>query len=82
MPAIVENVNVNNLSGILNVGDVYKMGPSSFVTTFAGSGSFNSGKNLYVNNGESTTYVTETPSIAYPDLMVLRTDQARLIDRE
>ncbi|UVI33288.1 spore germination protein [Paenibacillus spongiae] len=53
MPAIVGAINVNNNSGVFNIGDVGTIAPSSFNTTFAGGGSFNSGDTLNINNSPS-----------------------------
>ncbi|MCL6606342.1 MAG: spore germination protein [Paenibacillus sp.] len=53
MPAIVGAINVNNISGVFNVGDVGIIAPNSFSKTFAGGGSFNSGETLNINNSPS-----------------------------
>lgn len=50
MPAYVGTVNVNSLSGVFNIGDVYKIAPTSTSKTFAGGGSFNSGQQVNVRN--------------------------------
>jgi spore germination protein PA len=63
MPAIVGTVNVNTVSGVLNVGDVQVISPSSITNTFAGPGSFNSGDKLTINNDKSIINVYETEAI-------------------
>jgi spore germination protein PA len=57
MPAIVGVVQVISIgsSGILNIGDVYKLMPISNAKTFSGAGSFNTGEGLYVTNHQSST---------------------------
>lgn len=57
MPAIVGVVQVISIgsSGILNIGDVYKIMPISSAKTFSGAGSFNTGEGLYVTNHQSST---------------------------
>lgn len=60
MPAIVGVAQVISVgsSSIFNIGDVYKMMPISNAKTFSGSGSFNTGDGLKVNNhyNATTTY--------------------------
>jgi spore germination protein PA len=53
MPARVGSVNVNSISGVFNIGDVYTISPKSFLKTFAGGGSFNSGETLHIRNEPS-----------------------------
>lgn len=57
MPAIVGVAQVISIgsSAVFNIGDVYKIMPISNAKTFAGSGSFNTGDGLYVNNYRSAT---------------------------
>ncbi|MBA9025230.1 MULTISPECIES: spore germination protein [Bacillaceae] len=57
MPAIVGVVQVISLgsSGVFNIGDVYKVMPFSTSKTYAGAGSFNTGDNISLYNGNSTT---------------------------
>lgn len=57
MPAIVGAINVNNISGVFNVGDVGIISPTTYSTTYAGGGSFNSGDTLNVNNSPSVINV-------------------------
>ncbi|HJV45150.1 MAG TPA: spore germination protein [Bacillota bacterium] len=66
MPAIVGIVNVNSISGVLNIGDVRTIAPKSISKTFAGGGSFNSGDNLRVNNGKSITYIHDSDVVDHP----------------
>lgn len=60
MPAIVGTVNVNAISGVFNIGDVHIISPKSLIKTFAGSGSFNSGTNLKINNASSIIKVYDS----------------------
>ena len=57
MPAIVGVVQVISIgsSGVLHIGDVYKIMPVSNAKTFSGAGSFNTGEGLYVTNHQSST---------------------------
>lgn len=50
MPAIVGSVNVNSMTGVLNVGDARIIAPVAEIYTFAGGGSFNSGDTMNVTN--------------------------------
>ena len=47
MPAIVGIVQVINVgtNGIFHIGDVFKISPFTNAKTFAGAGSFNTGRN-------------------------------------
>jgi spore germination protein PA len=60
MPTIVGTVNVNVVSGVLNIGDVYIIAPRGFFRTFAGSGSFNTGDTLNVSNAPSVINVYDS----------------------
>ncbi|UCZ51452.1 spore germination protein [Bacillus shivajii] len=62
MPSIVGAIKVNTVSGsgVFNVGDVYKISPSSSAKTFAGAGSFNTGDYLNVRNDYSVTNVNDS----------------------
>lgn len=57
MPAIVGVVQVfsQGNSSVFNIGDVFKIMPISTAKTYAGSGSFNTGDNLYITNNQSST---------------------------
>lgn len=57
MPAIVGVVQVISIgsSGVLNIGDVYKIMPVSTAKTFSGAGSFNTGDQLHIVNHQSST---------------------------
>ncbi|MGD8192371.1 spore germination protein [Brevibacillus ginsengisoli] len=60
MPAIVGTVNVNSVSGAFNIGDAHTIAPQSWTKTFAGGGSFNSGKTLTINAGRTVLNVYDT----------------------
>lgn len=60
MPAIVGTVNVNNISGVFNIGDVRTIAPRSLLKTFAGGGSFNSGETLNIRNAPSVINIYGT----------------------
>lgn len=53
MPAIVGTANLNVMSGIFNIGDVYSIAPVQYLRIFAGSGSFSTGRNVNINNASS-----------------------------
>ncbi len=57
MPAIVGAVQVITMgsSSVFHIGDVYKIMPVANVRTFTGSGSFNTGERLEINNHISST---------------------------
>lgn len=57
MPAIVGAININTVTGVLNIGDVGIISPSTYSKTYAGGGSFNSGKTLNVSNAPSVINV-------------------------
>lgn len=60
MPAIVGTVNVNSMTGVLNVGDVRIIAPIADNYTFAGGGSFNSGDTMNVTNASSIIRISDT----------------------
>lgn len=62
MPAIVGSIAINALSSsaVFNVGDVQTICPVSYVKTFAGAGSFNTGDHLHVENGYNLTYTQDS----------------------
>lgn len=60
MPAIINTVNVNSLTGVFNIGDAYLISPKSTFKTFAGGGSFNSAKYMNVNNPKSLVNIYES----------------------
>ncbi len=66
MPAIVGSVNVNSLVGVMNIGDVWRIAPTTYEKTFAGGGSFNAGKNLTINNSNSVMNIYETEPSGMP----------------
>jgi spore germination protein PA len=63
MPAIVGTVNVNSMTGVLNIGDVRIIAPIAESYTFAGGGSFNSGDTMNVMNAPSLIRVSDTAFI-------------------
>lgn len=68
MPAIVGIIQVISVSssGIVHVGDVFKISPYSIAKTFAGAGSFNTGESLSLYNAYSSTNVQDTDGIDQP----------------
>ena len=70
MPAIVGAIQVVNISGsgVFHVGDVFKISPISTSKTFAGAGSFNTGENLSVYNGNSHLTVYDNDGTDQPIL--------------
>ncbi|XJZ28141.1 spore germination protein [Bacillota bacterium Lsc_1132] len=65
MPAIVGVAQVITLgsSSVFHIGDVYKIMPLSNAKTFSGSGSFNTGETLNVQNNQSLTNTYDTDTI-------------------
>ena len=66
MPAIVGVINVNSMTGVFNAGDVRNIMPISYIQTFTGGGSFNSGTNLYFHIPRSNIYVNDSGNAAIP----------------
>lgn len=68
MPAIVGIVQVINVgsSGIVHIGDVFKISPYSAAKTFAGAGSFNTGDTVSLYNANSTTNTNDSDAIDQP----------------
>ncbi|GAA0448210.1 MAG: spore germination protein [Bacillota bacterium] len=68
MPAKVGAVKVINISSssIFNIGDVYSISPDSTAKTYAGGGSFNTGRGIRVNLGNSKTYVFDPDNFDQP----------------
>ena len=62
MPAIVGAVQIVNVGtgAAFHIGDVYKVSAISNAKTYAGSGSFNTGEQLYVHNNQSSTNTFDT----------------------
>ncbi|WJQ79618.1 spore germination protein [Brevibacillus brevis] len=81
MPAFVGVINVNNVSGVFNVGDVRKIAPTSYTKTFAGGGSFNSGTNLSFKIPRSVVYVNDQSDNDIP-LFVEETNDFRAKGRD
>jgi spore germination protein PA len=68
MPAIVGVVQIISVSGsgIVHVGDVFKISPYSVAKTFAGAGSFNTGETISNHNAYSLTNTNDTDGIDQP----------------
>jgi spore germination protein PA len=65
MPAVVGAVKVNAVSGsgIFHIGDVLNINANSTLKTFAGAGSFNTGDNLWVQNGYNVTTTNDSDMV-------------------
>lgn len=68
MPAIVGFIQVINVgsSGVFHIGDVYKIMPIAAIKTFAGSGSFNTGEKVSINNAPSTVQMYDNDGVDLP----------------
>lgn len=68
MPAIVGIVQVISVgnSGIVHIGDVFKISPYSVSKTFAGAGSFNTGESISTYNAISTTNTNDSDAVDQP----------------
>jgi len=57
MPSIAGPIKIDaiNSGGVFNVGDTLNISPKSANKSYAGSGSFNTGDFLQINNGVSST---------------------------
>lgn len=68
MPSMVGFINIISMgsSSVFTVGDAFYMSPTSYATTYAGSGSFNTGDGLYVTNYENSTNITDANQIDQP----------------
>ncbi|MDP9742402.1 UNVERIFIED_ORG: hypothetical protein QFZ59_004232 [Bacillus sp. B2I3] len=68
LPAIVGVVQVINVgsSGIVHIGDVFKISPYATSKTFAGAGSFNTGESISLYNAYSTTNTNDTDGVDQP----------------
>lgn len=68
MPAIVGIVQVINVgsSGVVHIGDVFKISPYSTSKTFAGAGSFNTGESISLYNAYSTTNTNDSDAVDQP----------------
>jgi spore germination protein PA len=73
MPAIVGVIQVINVgsSGIVHIGDVFKISPYSMAKTYAGAGSFNTGESISLYNAYSTTNTNDTDGIDQPIALTL-----------
>ncbi|KMK96830.1 MULTISPECIES: spore germination protein [Rossellomorea] len=61
MPAIVGFAQVISIgsSGVFHIGDVFNISPISTAKTFAGAGSFITGRGISVYNESSLTYTVD-----------------------
>lgn len=60
MPSIVGPIKINNVGGgVINFGDSFYLSPKENGKTFSGSGSFNTGDFIRINNGLSSTGVND-----------------------
>ena len=68
MPAIVGVIQVINVgsSGVVHIGDVFKISPFSTSKTFAGAGSFNTGQSVSLYNAYSTTNTNDSDGVDQP----------------
>ena len=68
MPAIVGVIQVISVSGsgIVHVGDVFKISPYAVAKTFAGAGSFNTGETVSNYNAYSVTTTNDSDGIDQP----------------
>lgn len=73
MPAIVGVIQVINVSssGIVHIGDVFKLSPHAVAKTFAGAGSFNTGETVSNYNAYSLTNTNDTDGIDQPITLTL-----------
>lgn len=65
MPAFVGAVQVISVgsSGVFHIGDVFQIRPVSSAKTFAGAGSFITGKGISVYNENSVTYTIDDDTL-------------------
>ena len=65
MPAIVGAVSIISIgsASVFHIGDVQQISTYSTAKTFAGSGSFNTGEQLYVQNQQSSTNTFDTDGV-------------------
>ncbi|MGE7764071.1 spore germination protein [Peribacillus sp. NPDC096540] len=68
MPAIVGFVQAINVgsSGVVHIGDVFKISPYSTSKTFAGAGSFNTGDSISLYNAHSNTNTYDSDAVDQP----------------
>jgi len=68
MPAIVGVIQVISVSGsgVVHIGDVFKISPYSTAKTFAGAGSFNTGESISLYNQYSATNINDSDLIDEP----------------
>lgn len=68
MPGIVGFIQVVSIgsSGVFHIGDVYKIMPTSAIKTFAGSGSFNTGERVSINNAPNTVQMYDNDGVDLP----------------
>ena len=68
MPALVGVVQIITIanSGVFNIGDIYKVTPVATSRAYAGSGSFNTGTSVKVDNQYSATNVYDQDGFDQP----------------
>jgi len=68
MPAIVGVIQVISVSssGVVHIGDVFKISPYSTAKTYAGAGSFNTGQSISLRNQYSATNINDSDLIDEP----------------
>lgn len=73
MPAIVGVIQVISVSnsGIVHIGDVFKLSPYSIAKTYAGAGSFNTGEAVSNYNAYSVTTTNDADGIDQPITLTL-----------
>jgi spore germination protein PA len=72
MPAIVGAVKINSIGSgsVFNIGDVFRISPSSNAKTFSGAGSFNTGDGLRIKNDYSLTNTYDRDVVDQPKTFV------------
>ena len=73
MPAIVGVIQVISVSssGIVHIGDVFKISPFSMSKIYAGAGSFNTGEAVSNYNAYSLTNTNDTDGVDQPITLTL-----------
>ena len=68
MPAMVGFINLVSMgsASVFTVGDVFYISPISYNTTYAGSGSFNTGDGLQIANYANQTNIDSTSQFDMP----------------
>lgn len=65
MPGFVGAIQIISVSSgaIVNIGDVFQIHPITYSKAFSGAGSFNTGKEVRVNNYQSSTNSYDTDGL-------------------